>query len=73
MVQSGGILAANNRSQNEDEMTRKELDNQHKKLYKKISKLYSGYTPVKDILELYRQLEIAYQNELKRLKVNNRR
>jgi hypothetical protein len=48
-------------------MTKIELDNQHKKLYKKISKLYSGYTPVRDIQELYRQLEIAYQNELKKI------
>jgi hypothetical protein len=48
-------------------MTRKELDNQHKKLRKQISKLYSGYTPLKDIQELYRLLEIAYQNELKKI------
>jgi hypothetical protein len=48
-------------------MNKKELDNQHKRLRKQISKLYSGYTSVKDILELYRLLEIAYQNELKKI------
>lgn len=50
-------------------MTKIELDQIHKKLYKKISKLYSGYTPVRDIQELYRQLEIAYQNELKKIEI----
>ena len=50
-----------------DEMTIEELDKKYKQLHKQISRLYSSYTPVREIEELYRLLEIARQNELKKI------
>ncbi len=49
--------------------TKDDLLKEYKDTHKQISKLYSGHTPVREIQELYRLLEIAYQNELN--KINN--
>jgi hypothetical protein len=48
-------------------MTKDELTKMYHKNRKDIAKLYNGYTPVKEIKELNRINEIAYQNELKKL------
>ena len=48
-------------------MTTEELDKKYRQLRKRISTLYSDYTPIREIEELYRLLEIARQNELKKI------
>ena len=48
-------------------MTNEELEFKVKKLRKQIARLYNGPTPIREIEKLYRDLEIARQNELKKI------
>ncbi|MHA2329753.1 MAG: hypothetical protein ACXACR_14655 [Candidatus Hodarchaeales archaeon] len=48
-------------------MDKEEIRKAYLKNRKNICRLYSGYTPLKEIEKLLRMNEIAYQNELKRI------
>ena len=48
-------------------MTTQELEIKYKQLKKQISRLYYGPTPISEIENLYKKLELAKQTELKKM------